>query len=96
LPVGFAADGREITLREVQQTHAPLPRFGELSPAQQMELTARRITRDPEFDTAMIGVGVIEPTRAAAEVRERSEIGLALIDVEGRLIDRLLEEVPRR
>jgi len=96
LPVGFAADGREITLREVQKTHAPLPKFGDLSPAQQMELTVRRIERDPEFDTAMIGVGVIDPTRAVAEVRERSEVGRALIDVEGRLIDRLVAEVSRR
>ena len=90
LPAGFCMDNERIaTLRDLVDPNVPTKSPSELTEEQRSELVARRIEMQPKFEIGMLGVGVIDKTRAIAEVRARSKIGRILTEIEQRVINDL-------
>jgi hypothetical protein len=91
LPVSIAPDGRFVTLQEFAEGAAAALSFGQLSPPQQSELVAARIERQPMFELAMVGAGIVDKERAVQEVRARTPVGKTLIEIEQRMIARMVK-----
>lgn len=90
-PVAMAPDGQWISLREVIDEEPARLSFVQLSLEQQSELVAERIKQRPVFDVAILGLGPLSRKRAINEVRARTSVGSTLIDIEQRMIKRLIE-----
>ncbi len=90
-PVALSPNGQWISLREVVEEEPARFSFVQLSADQKSELVAERITRRPRFDVGVIGLGMISRKRAINEVKARTRLGLTLIDIERRMIARLIE-----
>ena len=90
LPAAIDPHGSLISLREVTNTPGAVLSFASLTGEQQAELVAARIAMQEKFEVSMIGVGKVDKERAIEEVRARSPIGLALIEIESRLMRRML------
>lgn len=88
---GYHLDGVKIaTLREVLDPSVPTKSLPELTEDQRVNLVLARLRNEPEtFRIGMIGPGVIDKTRAIAEVEARSRIGRTIIEVEQNLLLRL-------
>ena len=96
-PACYAFDNsRMATLQELISPNVPTKNLVELSDDQLAELVVSRLEMEaPDFQLAMMGVGIIDKARAIAEVKARSTIGRYLIEIEHILIDQL-ETVGRR
>ena len=90
LPISLAPDGHWVTLKEVVENKTAALSFGQLSMEQQAELVAKRIESQPEFEMAMVGPGHVGKERAIQEVRAQSSVGRTLIEIEQRMIARML------
>jgi hypothetical protein len=91
LPVSIAADGHLVTLREAVKEKAAALSFGQLSLDQRAELVAKRIESQPEFEVAMVGPGLVDKERAIQEVRSQSPVGRTLMEIEQRMISRMMK-----
>ena len=90
-PVAMTLDGQWVSLREVVEEEPTQVPFNCLSLEKQSELVAERIRQNPNFDVGVLGQGVMDKKRAIDEVRRRTSIGRALIDVEQRMIRMLIK-----
>ena len=90
-PVAMAPDGQWLSLREVVEEEPARFSFIQLTPDQQSELVAERIQQRPKFDFGILGLGVLSKKRAINEVQARTRIGCTLIEVEQRMIARLIK-----
>ena len=90
-PVAMAPDGQWLSLREVIEEEPARFSFIQLTPDQQSELVAERIRQRPKFDVGILGLGVLSKKRAINEVQARTRVGLTLIEVEQRMIARLIK-----
>ena len=90
-PVALRPNGQWISLQEVIEEDPARFSFIQLSPEQKSELVMERINRRPHLDVGTINLGMISRQRAINEVRERTPLGRTLIDIEGRMIARLIE-----
>jgi hypothetical protein len=91
---GYLADGsRAATLREVTDPAIATKQLGELTHREIAELAVRRLETEQEpFGLRMLGVpGIIDKTRAIAEIRAGSAVGMHLMDIEQRVIRLLIE-----
>ncbi len=93
LPAGYDAHGKMVTLKEIASKQSATVSLSQLSGEQKAELVAQRIEAQPKFELAMIGPGIITKERAAAEVRARSQVGLTLIEIEQRMLSRMLKSI---
>jgi len=92
LPVTFDAAGNPVTLKEaVEPGHGSILSFASLSPEKKAELTAKRIELQPKFEVAMVGGGIVDKRRAIQEVEAQTDIGKVLTEIEGRVIQNLLD-----
>ncbi len=91
LPVSMTPDGAWVTLKEAVEQKAAALSFGQMSLDQQAKLVAERIERQPEFELSMIGPGVVDKQRAIQEVRANTAVGRTLIEIEQRMISRMLK-----
>lgn len=92
LPVAMAHEGHWLSLREVIEEEPARFSFIELSPEQQSELVAERIKQRPEFDdVGIMGIEIVDKTRAINEILKRTSIGCTLIDIERRMIETLIK-----
>jgi hypothetical protein len=96
LPVSLNAQGELVSLKEFAEAKTAALSFGQLSPAQQSELVAARIERQPEFELAMVGPGLVDKERAIQEVRARTPVGRTLIEIEQRMIARMLKRAAQQ
>ena len=90
-PVALAPNGQWLSLREVVEKEPARFSFIQLTPEQQAELVAERIRQRPEYDIGILGLGVLDKKRAINEVQARTPIGCTLIEVEQRMIERLIK-----
>ena len=90
LPVAVHSDGTLVSLKDFTRTKAPALSFSQLSQDQQSELVAARIDQQAKFEVAMIGAGIVDKQRAIQEVRARTPVGRTLIEIEQRMINRML------
>jgi hypothetical protein len=90
-PAGFHIDGEKIaTLQEVRAPEVPTMSLGELKREQRVRLVLASLRAKPEdFTIGMIGPGIINKTRAIAEVEAQSRIGRTLTEIELMLISTL-------
>ena len=96
LPVSTTPDGQQISLREFIQAETTMPSFGQLSLDQQAELVAERIASQPQFEVAMVGPGLVNKARAVQEVRTQTHVGRTLIEIEQRMIARMIKRARER
>lgn len=96
LPVGLRTDGSMVSLKEVLDSTSEARLWPELQLAQQAEITAKRIELQPKFNLGLIGTGVIGKEQAIEEVKMQSRIGLRLIDIENRLLTKLMAEIEEK
>lgn len=93
LPASYCADGNQLaTLREVVDPNVPTMSLSELTPEQRCELVAKRIEAQPNFQIAMIGAGLLDKQRAIAEVKSYSKIGRALVEIEQKMINHIVNK----
>ncbi len=90
-PVAMAPNGQWLSLREVVEEEPARFSFIQLTPEQQAELVAERIRQRPKYDMGILGLGILDKKRAINEVRARTAIGCTLIEVEQRMIERLIK-----
>lgn len=90
-PVAMAPNGQWLSLREVVEEEPARFSFVQLTPKQQAELVAERIRQRPQYDMGILGLGILDKKRAINEVRARTPIGCTLIEVEQRMIERLIK-----
>ena len=93
LPVSMGTDGHWVTLKEAIEEKVAMLSFGQLSLGQQAELVAKRIESQPEFELAM--AGLVNKEHAIQEVRAQSSVGRTLIEIEQRMIYRILEQASK-
>ncbi len=93
LPVGLRGDGSMVSLGEVLNSGVEARLWPELETAQRADITAKRIELQPKFNLGLIGTGVISKEQAIEEVKSRSRIGMRLIDIENRLLMKLMAEI---
>ena len=91
LPVSMDAEGHLVSMRDATAAETAVLSFGQLSPAQQAELVAARIEQQPEFELSMVGAGVVSKERAIAEVRAQTPVGRTLIEIEQRMMARMMK-----
>jgi len=98
LPAAFSPDhSRFATLKEmVDPTIQTTSSLGELTEDQRAELVAKRIEAQPNFSVSLLGIGTIDKPRAIAEVKARSKIGKALIEIEQRVLNDLFKRAKQR
>lgn len=92
LPVAVAStpDAKYISLRDFEANPAKIS-FEQLPPEIQSQLVIARLMVRPNFKLAMIKAGMIDQQRAIEEVRRRTETGLTIIRIEGRIIQHMIE-----
>ncbi|MBS1786338.1 MAG: hypothetical protein JST85_01370 [Acidobacteria bacterium] len=93
LPVGFRMDGSMVSLGEVLNLGTEARLWPELETEQRADITAKRIELQPKFNLGLIGTGTVSKEQAIEEVKSRSRIGLRLIDIENRLLTKLMAEI---
>lgn len=96
LPAGFGQDGKVASLRQVIAPEVPTLSLNQLSSDQMAELTVLRIESEPDFDIGMIGAGKITREQAVAEVKAKSPVGRNLIEIERRMLQRLINDANRQ
>lgn len=96
LPVGLRADGSMVSLGEILNSDTEAQLWPELEAAQRADITAKRIELQPKFNLGLIGTGVINKEKAIEEIRSRSRIGMRLIDIENRLLTKLMTEIEEK
>jgi hypothetical protein len=74
----------------------PTMALAQLTPDQRAKLVAERIARQPKFQLAMIGGGVVDKKRAISEVKAQTEIGRALMEIEQNAIHMLVAAAAAR
>jgi hypothetical protein len=87
-PAGYHIDGVKIaTRREVRDPSVPTMSLSELTEEQRENLVVSRLLEEPEdFRIGMIGPGIINKTRAIAEIKARSRIGRTIMEIEQNLL----------
>ncbi|TMQ34014.1 MAG: hypothetical protein E6K70_09975 [Planctomycetota bacterium] len=96
MPVSFAQDGSMVSLREFIHPTVPVLSLSQLSPEQRAELTVKRIELQPRFELGMIGAGIVDKSRAIAEVKSQSKVGRLLTEIEQRVINNLVTDAARK
>jgi hypothetical protein len=92
LPASFSQDGTNMaTLEECLDNEHPTLALSQLSPEQLSQLVSKRIELQPDYEIMLVGAGPISKSKAIAEVKSRSEIGMNLIEIEQRAM-RLMED----
>ena len=82
-PAGYHVGGTKLaTLTEVLAPSTPTMALAELTEQQRVDLVVARLQAKPDgFCISMIGSGVINKTRAIAEVQARSRVGRTLMEI---------------
>lgn len=81
---GYHRDGQKVaTLRELLDPSVPTMSLSELTEDQRVNLIVSRLRNEPDnFRIGIIGPGIIDKTRAIAEVEARSRIGRTIMEIE--------------
>lgn len=84
------------TLREVVDPETPTMNLSQLSDKQRLDLVAKRIEMQPDFQIAMLGAGLIDQKRAIQEVKSGTPIGRNLAEIEERLLNHVIETAKKQ
>ena len=97
MPAGFHADGSTVaTLRDVLDPDKPTMQLSDLPFHKRAELVAERLNRQPGFELAMVGAGMIDKARAITEVKNHTKVGRLLVEIEHQMIRNLMEQAQKK
>jgi hypothetical protein len=97
MPAGFHADGSTLaTLQDVLDPDKATMQLSDLPLHKRAELVAERLGRQPGFELAMVGAGMIDKARAITEVKNRTKVGRLLIEIEHQMIRNLMEQAQKK
>jgi hypothetical protein len=96
LPVGLRTDGSMVSLEEILNSSTEARLWPELGAEQRADITARRIELQPKFNLGLIGTGIVGKQQAIEEVKKQTRIGLRLVDIENRLLTKLMAEIEEK
>jgi len=97
MPAGFHSDDSDVaTLRDVVDPIVPTKQLSDLTLEQRAELVVKRLELQPSIELAMVGAGMVDKTRAIAEVKARTKVGRLLIEIEHQMIRNLVEQAQKR
>lgn len=97
LPAGYTADGKKMaTLRDVVDPDTPTMNLSQLTDKQRLDLVAKRIEMQSDFQIAMVGAGLIDQKRAIQEVKAGTRIGRNLAEIEQRLLNHVIEAAQKK
>ena len=97
MPAGFHADGSTLaTLKDVLDPDKATMQLSDLPLHKRAELVAERLSRQPEFELAMVGAGMIDKARAITEVKNQTKVGRLLIEIEHQMIRNLMEQAQKK
>jgi hypothetical protein len=97
MPAGFHADGSTLaTLKDVLDPDKATMQLSDLSLHKRAELVAERLSRQPGFELAMVGAGMVDKARAITEVKNRTKVGRLLIEIEHQMIKNLMEQAQKK
>ena len=92
MPAGFHTDGKTLaTLEDVLDPDKPTMQLSDLPFDKLAAVVAERLDRQPKFELAMIGAGMIDKARAITEVKNHTKVGRLLIEIEHQMIRNLIE-----
>lgn len=95
MPVTFDTQNNVVSLRDYIAGGANVRSFPSLNDDQRIELAAKRIEMQPDYEIGAIGAGIVGGERAADEVRSKSKLGRKLAQIEMRMITHLIEEAEK-
>ena len=96
MPVSFDTAGQPVSLRDYVEEPGTALSFSALNDDQRIELAAKRIEMQPDYEMASIGAGIVSKARAVEEVRTKTKLGRRLAQIETRVIQHLIDETTRR
>lgn len=91
MPVSMSESGKLLSLKEVNSQQTSALSFGQLSGEQRADLVATRIESQPKFQLFVVGFGLISKERAITEVQAQSRVGRTLIEIEQRMMAKMME-----
>ena len=89
LPVSMDAEGHLLSLENVCMGKAVT--LGQLTLDQQAEIVVARIRQQANFELSMVGTGIVSQEKAMEEVRAQTTAGKVLIEIEQRMIARMMD-----
>ncbi len=96
IPAGFHSDGKKpATLRDVLDPDVPTMQLTDLTLEQRARLVAKRLELQPSLELAMVGAGMIDKARAITEVKNKTQVGKLLIEIEQQMIANLIEQAKK-
>jgi hypothetical protein len=90
LPVTFDVSGKVLTLKQLLQAGSCALSLSSLEHEKLVELTSQRIAAQPDFEIAMVGAGLVNKARALKEIAAQTDVGRLLVEIEQRVIQRVL------
>ena len=95
LPITLDSQGNFVTLRQfLMPANGPAPLPPEtLNSDQWAELTMKRLEAQPLFEVVMLEAGHVDQKRAIQEVRTRTNVGKAMIEIQQLVVEDLLERL---
>ena len=97
LPAGFREDGETMaSLAEVCSPDEATMECCDLTDDHWARLTVERLREHPSYEIAVFGVGVVDQEQAIDEVSKQTDLGKVLMEVEERMIKRLVKRSTNR
>jgi hypothetical protein len=97
MPVSFDEEGKPVSLRDYLDGRCKALSFAALSDDQRVELAAKRIEMQPDYEMATIRLAgaVVSREQAVDEVRTMTKLGRRLAQIETRVVMHLIDEAAK-
>lgn len=97
MPAGMIEDGSEMaSLKDVLSSERKTRDFFQLELADRAKITVERLNHLKSFNFGTFGVGPLTLEQAKQEVMKQTATGLALIEIEGRMIKSLMKRAKKQ
>ena len=97
MPAGMIEDGSEMaSLRDVLSSERKTRDFSQLQLPDRAKITVERLNHLKTFNFGTFGFGPLTLEQAKQEVMKQTPTGLALIDIEGRMIKSLMKRAEKQ
>jgi len=96
MPVSFDGTGKLVSLHDYVEGKRNARAFSSLSDDQRVELAAKRIEMQPNYEIGTIGAGIVTKERAIDEVRTKTKLGRRLAEIEARVITHLIDQAEEK
>lgn len=96
LPIGFKDDGTPMSLREFKNIERDHMHLAAITFDDLQNLVTMRIKAQDKYPSIMmLGKGKVDKERALQEIRENSDVGEYIVELERRVIEMMKEEAQK-